>query len=480
MDYQGDRERIWKMILMAVNIKEVILSFEDKFLESDFLKSKDATIFIFQYNSLLIAFYAELRCILSHKENEYSLINFHNQFSQQKEIKGFCKKIINFIFRKNYKNSLPILQKENKEIWKRVKKYINKELLHKDIRKQKIKPDWTWSEVDNLLEDIKNCFNNTTVKNEKASYGDTKNQIYDIANKFFDDLLGNEFVGEGAVWSDIAEQFPQYQSLYVSPIKNGGIDNFTFRLGEEYVVKYPSKRCYALQPIKDHKWLPIIEPYISTNIPKPIALGMPTKNFQHNWTINTWIEGETLEDVGGDLSEKQLKQLATDLAQFIKELHQAPIENAPKAEYHNFHRGGNLKEYDKDTRGYIKELNRIIDSEKALNIWEQVLTSSWHKQDVWVHGDLAPSNIILKNGNLNGIIDFGCMAVGDPACDLVIAWTFFNNHARNTFMKQLNLEEEVWNRARGWALWKSCYELSSGNKAISKEKCIEIIETVCF
>ena len=167
--------------------------------------------------------------------------------------------------------------------------------------------------------------------------------------------LGNEFISGNNVCLDILEQFPQYQHLPISSIKNGGIDNYTFRLGKEYIVKYPKKRCYASQPVKEHKWLPVIASKInSTNIPKPKALGTPTKFFQHHWTINTWIEGETLSESEKSLTKTQLNQLSIDIAQFLKELHKASIENAPKAGEHNFHRGGSLKEnYDKDMREYI-------------------------------------------------------------------------------------------------------------------------------
>ncbi|MCX4080366.1 phosphotransferase [Rickettsia rhipicephali] len=120
---------------------------------------------------------------------------------------------------------------------------------------------------------------------------------------------------------------------------------------------------------------------------------------------------------------------------------------------YNFWRGGDLAVYDLETKIAIKNLKDLVDADKVLSVWAKALNSSqWNKKPVWIHGDFASGNIIIKNGKLNAVIDFGGMSIGDPACDLVIIWTFLQNEAREIFKKQLALDDDTWARARGWVL----------------------------
>lgn len=107
-------------------------------------------------------------------------------------------------------------------------------------------------------------------------------------------------------------------------------------------------------------------------------------------------------------------------------------------------------------------------------IWESALISKWAGEPVWIHGDIAPGNILIKNGKLRAVIDFGILGVGDPSCDAAMAWTFFDDRSRKTFKNALNFDEETWNRARGWALWKALITYDyykQSNKAVADEQC---------
>jgi len=115
--------------------------------------------------------------------------------------------------------------------------------------------------------------------------------------------------------------------------------------------------------------------------------------------------------------------------------------------------------YDKGAREQIAKLEGRVDADKAMDLWERACATQWHKSPVWVHGDFAIGNMLMQDGKLSAIIDFGGMALGDPACDLVIAWTYLFGKARAIFMTAMDLDEETWLRARAWALWKATFEL---------------------
>lgn len=273
----------------------------------------------------------------------------------------------------------------------------------------------------------------------------------------------------------VDEQFPQYSNLEIQPVKFTGIDNRTFHLGNDMLIRMPSAEGYAPQVLKEQKWLPVLDKYLDIKIPKPIHLGKSEADYPWNWSIYQFIPGKSVNTLKLTTDEK--KELANDLASFIKNLHQVPTKDAPKGGLHNYYRGCHQSIYDKDAREDIETLSDIIDSSKALNLWEKALKSKWMQKPVWVHGDLAIGNLLMQNGKLTAVIDFGCMGIGDPACDLVMAWTFFDDESREIFETKTDLDEDTWNRARAWALWKACFELveikdKSSEEALQKIKII--------
>ncbi len=134
-------------------------------------------------------------------------------------------------------------------------------------------------------------------------------------------------------------------------------------------------------------------------------------------------------------------------------------EDAPPAGSHNFHRGGSLRVYDEATRDAVERLASELDPAPALKLWNEATSTDWGSDPVWVHGDLAEGNLLEREGTLCAVIDFGCLAIGDPACDLVMAWTFFNGAARLRFRRALGLDSATWRRGQAWALWKAMITL---------------------
>jgi aminoglycoside phosphotransferase (APT) family kinase protein len=151
--------------------------------------------------------------------------------------------------------------------------------------------------------------------------------------------------------------------------------------------------------------------------------------------------------------------MATDLAKFLTTLRGIDASGGPSPGPRNGFRGGALATYDHDTVSAITSLAGEIDADRAFATWNAALASSWDRPAVWVHGDITGSNLLVVDGRLHAVIDFGCVAVGDPACDLAIAWTLFTGTSRHTFRCHVDLDDETWARARGWALWKALITL---------------------
>jgi len=259
----------------------------------------------------------------------------------------------------------------------------------------------------------------------------------------------------------IEQQFPQWASLPIVPVEPGGWDNRTFRLGDEVVVRLPSAQCYAEQIEKEQRWLPWLASQLPLAVPIPLALGAPGAGYPWHWSIQTWIEGETLSPT----RSVNLNALAADLASFLASLQKLDATNGPAPGAHNFQRGGPLSIYDEQTRRAIEALAKESDATRATEVWTTSLATSWDRAPVWIHGDVAASNLLFKNGRLHAVIDFGCCAVGDPACDLVAAWTIFEADSFEIFREGLQLDEPTWQRARGWALWKALITLVDERRA---------------
>jgi aminoglycoside phosphotransferase (APT) family kinase protein len=144
--------------------------------------------------------------------------------------------------------------------------------------------------------------------------------------------------------------------------------------------------------------------------------------------------------------------VARRLGGFLRALQRLDVRDGPPPASHSGWRGGPLDTYDDETRRSIRLLGAGLDEAAVTRTWERALATRWQRPPVWVHGDMAASNLLVRDGDLVAVIDFGCCAVGDPACDLVVAWTMFDRVARATFRSVVGLDDGTWERARGWAL----------------------------
>jgi aminoglycoside phosphotransferase (APT) family kinase protein len=249
----------------------------------------------------------------------------------------------------------------------------------------------------------------------------------------------------------VANQFPQWNNLPVRPVTRSGWDNRTFHLGENMLIRIPSSKWYAAQVEKEQLWLPKLAPHLPLPIPVPVALGDPGEEYPWKWSIYKWLEGET----AASANINDLCDFATCLAQFLRALQNIDATDGPMAGQHSFYRGGPLLTYDAETRRALAVLKDKIDVETATEVWETALATSWQGPPVWVHGDISAGNLLIENGRLSAVIDFGQLAVGDPACDMAIAWTMFEGKSREVFRQMLPLDAGTWARGRAWTLWKA-------------------------
>ena len=249
----------------------------------------------------------------------------------------------------------------------------------------------------------------------------------------------------------IAAQFSQWAHLSIKPVEPGGWDNRAFRLGDRMSVRLPSAAAYVAQVEKEHRWLPEIGPRLPLPIPRPLAKGAPGEGYPWPWSVYGWLDGKPAEaDLIVDIT-----RFSRALAGFLVALQRIDATGGPPAGQHNFHRGGPLVVYDAQTRAALSTLGGRVDTAAVEDVWAAALDSEWQGKPVWVHGDMAWGNLLVQDGELYAIIDFGSSAVGDPACDLAIAWTQFFGESRQAFRAALPLDDETWARGRGWALWKA-------------------------
>ena len=246
-------------------------------------------------------------------------------------------------------------------------------------------------------------------------------------------------------------QFPQWADLPVQPVRQSGWDNRTFRVGADLLARLPSAEIYVPQVDKEQTWLSRLAPHLPLPIPEPVGRGAPGLNYPWPWSVYRWIDGEVVSSSHpiNDLS------LATAAAMFLRALQQIKATDGPPPGKHNFFRGGRLTAYDGEARAALSRLTDAFDRSEIAAIWSDAISTEWTATPVWLHGDFAPGNLLIRDGKLSAVIDFGCMAVGDPACDGAIAWTSFTPAAREAFRKALAWDPATWRRGRGWALWKA-------------------------
>ncbi|WP_431277891.1 aminoglycoside phosphotransferase family protein [Leifsonia poae] len=253
----------------------------------------------------------------------------------------------------------------------------------------------------------------------------------------------------------VDDQFPEWRELPIRNVELNGWDNSTFRLGDALSVRLPTGPWYAQQVEKEQRWLPALARELPLPIPEPVAQGAPGFGYPFPWSVYRWLDGRPAATAGvGDAVA-----FASDTARFLVALRDADARGGPAPGEHNFFRGDPPGVYAEETHRAIERLGDRIDGPLARRIWADAESSRWSGDPVWFHGDFATGNLLVQDGRLAAVIDFGTSGVGDPACDLVLAWTLFEGESRETFRRGVGLDDDTWARARGWALWKALITL---------------------
>ncbi len=253
----------------------------------------------------------------------------------------------------------------------------------------------------------------------------------------------------------IASQFPQWSELPISAVELDGWDNRTFRLGPELTVRLPTGSWYAQQVDKEQRWLPVLAPQLPLPIPTPVGRGRPDLGYPYPWSVYRWLDGVPALKAPID----DLPGFATTLARFLGALGRVDATGGPAPGRHNFYRGGPLATYEQEAFDAIEALGDEVPRDAVERVWADAMATSWNRPPVWFHGDVATGNLLIRDGRLAAVLDFGSSGVGDPACDTVIAWTFLSGTARDRFRSELDVDPGTWSRGRGWGLWKALISL---------------------
>lgn len=279
-------------------------------------------------------------------------------------------------------------------------------------------------------------------------------------------------IDAGLVERLVAEQFPTLVGMPIRAVQSVGTVNAIYRLGDNLCVRLPRVPWWAEDLQRELKWLPKLAPYLSLRIPEPVAQGRPASGYPFTWAIYRWLDGQPY---GDDLVHDE-RQVAADLAQFVLELRRIDPVGAPK--------GGRkpLRELNGPTREAIEASRSVIDSDAVATAWASALEApAWNGSPVWIHTDLLRPNLLVEQGRLQAVIDFGGAGVGDPAADVIAAWSVFGQAGRAAFRAALDVDDATWKRARGYALHQAVLiipyyaESNPGFVSLAKRTVAEIL-----
>ncbi|MFI6932115.1 aminoglycoside phosphotransferase family protein [Streptomyces sp. NPDC050287] len=255
----------------------------------------------------------------------------------------------------------------------------------------------------------------------------------------------------------LTAQFPQWAHLPVTPVERSGMDNATFRLGSDLSVRLPRYAHWVGQVEREHRWLPRLAPRLPLPVSEPVAQGSPGEGYPYPWSVYRWLEGDTATTE----SLADPVQAARELAGFLTALQSIDATDGPGPEQSNAFRGVPMGD-ERDSlaaearvRPKIEALRErgLVDADAVTEVWEAALAApAWDRPPVWIHGDLDTGNLLTVDGRLSAVIDFGTLAVADPAVDLLPYWKFLPGTARDVFREAVGHDGPTWARARGWVV----------------------------
>ena len=243
----------------------------------------------------------------------------------------------------------------------------------------------------------------------------------------------------------------QHGDLASRPIVEAGEgwDNKLFRLGEDLVARLPRRQAAAILIEHEIRWLPVIAPNLPLPVPVPVRIGGAGRGFPWTWMVARWFPGASAATVAGGISVSS----ATLLARFLTALHRPAPPDAPVNAFRT-----SLQARSEVFVERLGRLGRSVENGRAMEIWRGALDApAWAGGPVWTHGDLHPANLVVNEGELVAVVDFGDLTAGDPAVDLAVTWMLESAEAQAAFRDTLQrtdqrLDGDVWRRARGWAL----------------------------
>ncbi|WP_137994175.1 aminoglycoside phosphotransferase family protein [Streptomyces vilmorinianum] len=246
----------------------------------------------------------------------------------------------------------------------------------------------------------------------------------------------------------IAAQFPQWAELPVTRVPSAGTDNDMYRLGDGLAVRLPKTAETARSIGKEQRWLPHLAPHLPLPVPVPVGNGVPGEGYDLPWAVYDWLDGANAFDE----PIADLAHAAVELGRFGAALRRVDATGGPRSS-----RGGHVTEWaDGSMEGAIRDLGDegVFDPDVVTEVWESVLRlPQWDdRPPVWVHGDLLPGNLLARDGRLSAVIDFGAIGTGDPACDMIAAWSLLTAETRPLFREAAEVDDATWARGRGWAL----------------------------
>ncbi len=239
-------------------------------------------------------------------------------------------------------------------------------------------------------------------------------------------------------------QHPQWAELPITRVPSAGTDNAMYRLGDDLVARLPRIDWAVDNVAKEQRWVPALAPHLPLALPLPVAEGEPTEDFPYPWGIAHWIPGAmaTLDELDDPM------QAARDLAAFVRALRAIDPTDGPR---HS--RGASIRRGDRMVREGIAGLDGEVDVDALLRLWSEAVAVSEHAgPPTWFHGDLSYLNVLATDGRVSGVIDWGTCGVGDPAIDMIVAWSLLPAGAREVYREELGVDDAEWARGKGWVV----------------------------
>ena len=253
----------------------------------------------------------------------------------------------------------------------------------------------------------------------------------------------------------IAAECPQLSGQRIAAVSSSGTENALFRLGREFVIRFPRTPGAIAAVDKEHAWLPKLAGSLNLAVPAPVHRGLPQTGYPRPWSVFRWLPGrDAWREAPADLS-----QAASDLAAFVNALRAQPCAGGPIPSEHNAWRGVPLATLDNRVRRGIEACGDLIRRRDVTALWERALAEPASAQSTWLHGDLQPGNLLVQQGRVTAVIDFGLLGVGDPAVDLLPAWNLLDARARRVYRDALEANEPAWIRSQGWAVFQAVMAL---------------------